>query len=268
MSERDYILGTHDDEVERLGLQHRVWRPRMLDAWRRAGVGPGQIVIDVGAGPGWASLDLAEIVGPDGRVVAVERSRRFLDALAARAERLGLANIEAVEQDVAEGSLGEGMADAAWCRWLLCFLADPAAAVARIGAALKPGGIAIFHEYADYGAWQMMPPNATVDRFRELVIQSWRDAGGDPDVGLRLPGWLEDHGFELIELRPLIDVTHPHDFVWQWPAAFMAVNARRLHSLDYATAEEADRMAAALDEAGPGARMITPLVVEVIARKR
>jgi SAM-dependent methyltransferase len=268
MSERDYILGTHDDEVERLGLQHRVWRPRMLDAWRRAGIGPGQTVIDLGAGPGWASLDLAEMVGPDGKVIAVERSRRFLDALAARAERLGLANVEAVERDLAEEGLGEGTADAAWCRWLLCFLADPAAAVAKIGAALKPGGVAVFHEYADYGAWQMMPPNATVDRFRELVIQSWRDAGGDPDVGLRLPGWLEDHGFELIELRPLIDVTHPRDFVWQWPAAFMAVNARRLHALGYATAEEADRMALALDQAGPAARMITPLVVEVIARKR
>ena len=31
-AERDYVLGTHDDEVMRLGLQHRVWRPRALDA--------------------------------------------------------------------------------------------------------------------------------------------------------------------------------------------------------------------------------------------
>ena len=36
--ERDYLLGTHDAEVQRLGLQHRVWRPRVLDAWRRAGI--------------------------------------------------------------------------------------------------------------------------------------------------------------------------------------------------------------------------------------
>src|SRR5215210_1193588 len=102
MSERDYILGTDDDEVERLGLQHRVWRPQMLDAFRRAGIGPGAHVVDVGAGPGFASADLAEIVGPAGQVLALERSRRFLDALDARARRLGLANIEAREQDVAE----------------------------------------------------------------------------------------------------------------------------------------------------------------------
>lgn len=31
MADRDYLLGTHDGELERLGLQHRVWRPAVLD---------------------------------------------------------------------------------------------------------------------------------------------------------------------------------------------------------------------------------------------
>ena len=66
MAEGDYVLGTQDEEIERLGLQHRVWRPRMLDAWRRAGIGVGHRIVDVGAGPGYATLDLAEIVGRGG----------------------------------------------------------------------------------------------------------------------------------------------------------------------------------------------------------
>ena len=65
--EKDYVLGTHDEEIARLGLQHRVWRPRVLDAWRRAGFTLGQTILDVGCGPGHATLDLAEIVGPRGR---------------------------------------------------------------------------------------------------------------------------------------------------------------------------------------------------------
>src|SRR4051794_14670044 len=100
MTEGDYVLGTRDDEVDRLGLQHRVWRPRMLDAWRRAGITAGWTVIDVGAGPGFATLDLAEIVGPAGKVIALERSRHFLLVLRARALHNGLANIEAHERDV------------------------------------------------------------------------------------------------------------------------------------------------------------------------
>ena len=82
--ERSYYLGTHDDEIRRLGLQHRVWRPHVLDAWRRAGVTTSSTVIDAGAGPGYASLDLAEIVEENGRVIALERSERFIDALKGR----------------------------------------------------------------------------------------------------------------------------------------------------------------------------------------
>ncbi|MGB5133009.1 MAG: class I SAM-dependent methyltransferase, partial [Steroidobacteraceae bacterium] len=79
MTEKDYVLGTHDEEIARLGLQHRVWRPTVLECWRTAGIGRGNRVIDVGAGPGFATLDLAGIVGPTGEVLAAERSGRFLE---------------------------------------------------------------------------------------------------------------------------------------------------------------------------------------------
>lgn len=78
--ERSYYLGAHDAEIRRLGLPHRVWRPHVLDARRRAGVAPGASVIDAGAGPGYASLDLAEIVEEEGRVIALKRAERFTGA--------------------------------------------------------------------------------------------------------------------------------------------------------------------------------------------
>ena len=268
MADRGYVLGTEDDEIERLGLQHRVWRARMLDAWARAGIGVGQTVLDVGCGPGYASIDLAEIVGDSGSIVALERSQRFIQTLSERAERHGISNIELREADVTETSFGEAFADAAWCRWVLSFVTDPPRAIASIARALKPGGVAVFHEYADYGAWQMMPPDADVERFRTLVMQSWRDAGGEPDVGLHLPVWLQTHGMEIVELRPLIHVVSPDDFMWRWPAAFMATNARRLQELGYADAEEADPFYTLLEGVAPETRMITPLVLEVIARRR
>jgi len=233
------------------------------DAWARAGIGPGQTVIDVGAGPGSASADLAGIVGPDGRVIALERSESFLAALRGR----GLGNVQARAHDVSESGFGEAVADAAWCRWLLSFVAAPERTVGHIARALKPGGVAVFHEYADYGAWQMMPPDAELDRVRGYVMQSWRDAGGEPDVALRLPDWLAAAGLELVEIRPLIEIVGREDFSWQWPAAFMAVNARRLAELGYCSPVEAERYATVLDRAPPHARMVTPLVAEIIARR-
>ena len=102
-AEKTYFLGTHDEELERLGLQHRVWRPTVLECWRRAGIGPGSKVIDVGAGPGFAAADLAEIVGPAGRVVAVERSARFVEAGRAMLAGRGHSNVEYHELDSPHG---------------------------------------------------------------------------------------------------------------------------------------------------------------------
>jgi SAM-dependent methyltransferase len=267
MSERDYVLGTHDEEVARLELQHRVWKPQMLDAFRRAGIGPGARVVDVGAGPGFASTDLAGIVGPTGQVTAIERSRRFLDVLEARSELLGLANVEAREQDVAKTGFGEGFADASWCRWVLSFVADPRRTIGHVAAALKPGGRAIFHEYADYGTWRTLPPDPDLERFRALVVQSWRDSGGEPDIALGLPSWLAEEGLEIVEMRPLIHIVRKDDPVWAWPASFMASGAGRLAELGYVDAGEAQRLAGALDRLPEGSWMATPLVLEVIARK-
>jgi SAM-dependent methyltransferase len=268
MTERDYVLGTHDAELERLGLQHRLWRPRMLDAWRRARIGPGQTVLDVGAGPGYAALDLAEIVGRGGRVVALERSRRFLDALAARAAARGLAQLEAVETDVVSGDFGTVAADAAWCRWLLCFVSDRRAVLRRIRGALRPGGVAVFHEYIDYGGWALTPPCPPHERFVAQVIASWRAEGGEPDAGRYLAAELLETGFRVESTRLHVDILEPGDPFWRWPVAYVEVGAARFVELGMMTADAAHELHSAVRaaEARPETRMITPTVLELIAR--
>jgi SAM-dependent methyltransferase len=183
--------------------------------------------------------------------------------LNARSSALGLRNVDAVEQDVSAAGFGDSVAHACWCRWLLSFVEKPQSTIGHIARALKPGGVvAVFHEYADYGAWQMMPPDQDVDRFRSLVMRSWRDAGGEPDVGLRLPSWLQEEGLEIVDIKPLIDVVDRSSFIWQWPLAFMRTNADRLVELGYATEEEGERFATALDRSGARTWMVTPLVLE------
>src|SRR6266480_7821363 len=95
----DYVLGTHEEEISRLGLQHDVWRPVVLDCWKRAGISAGKRVLDVGAGPGYAAVDLAKIVGSTGAVIAIERSKNFVDALNETIRARSLTNIMVHELD-------------------------------------------------------------------------------------------------------------------------------------------------------------------------
>src|SRR5438128_11021611 len=114
MSEKDYILGTHDEELLRLGLQHRVWRPVVLDCWQKAGITTGKRVLDLGAGPGYAAMDLAEIVAQTGKVVAVERSHKFVSAIKHAAQARGLTNLYTYELDLMIDDLPQDEFDFSW----------------------------------------------------------------------------------------------------------------------------------------------------------
>ena len=267
--ERDYVLGTHDEEIVRLGIQHRVWRPRSLDAWRRAGFTVGQTLLDVGCGPGYATLDLAEIVGATGKVVAIDRSRRFLDVVEETRDRLGLDHVETYERelDLSDEPLPARGADGAWCRWVLCFLTRPRALLARMAAALRSGGVLVVHDYFDYATWRLSPPSTELDEFVAAVMKSWRAAGGEPDIALQLPRWLEELGFRIQSLTPIIDIVPPTSFVWQWPKSFVHSGTSRFVERGELAPERAKAVVDAFDaaERDPHTRLITPALMEVIA---
>ena len=268
-TERDYVLGTHDEELERLGVQHRAWRSVVLDCWKNAGVTAGSRVLDVGAGPGYATVDLAEIVGRSGRVVAVERSSNFVNAIKGVVQAQSLSNVDVHELDLMSDDLPGGPFDFTWCRWVPCFVSDPELLVKKIANVIRKGGRAIFHEYGQYTTWRFFPQRASLEEFRTHVIATWREAGGEPDTGLRLPSWLTKNGFAVSSVVPRIFCLQSNDYMWQWPAAFIQVHLLRLQELgriDGAFAEQvrADLAAAGKEEAS---FMLTPLVLEIVAEK-
>ena len=222
--EADYVLGTNDEELDRLGLQHRVWRPVVTECWQRVGITHGWRVLDVGAGPGYATADLAEIVGPTGSVLGIERSARFLEAARERCRRRGLTNVEFREADLMEVSLGQLGFDASWCRWVACFVSSPAKLIDNIAGALRPGGLAIFHEYSDYETFRFMPIRPALERFAQEVMASWRATGGEPNVARALPGLLREAGMRVLEIHPRVRTVAPREYAWQWPASFIEIN--------------------------------------------
>jgi ubiquinone/menaquinone biosynthesis C-methylase UbiE len=268
-AETDYVLGTHDDEIARLGLQHRVWRSVVTECWQRVGMTHGWRVIDVGAGPGYATADLAEIVGPGGAVFAIERSARFLEVARERCRARGLTNVEFREGDLMEVSLGQPGYDAAWCRWVANFVASPEKLIANIAGALRPGGLAIFHEYSDYATFRFMPQRLSLESFCTAVMESWRASGGDPDVARRLPELLAAAGFRVLEIIPRVRTVSPRNYTWQWPKSFIEINVARLQELGRVTPEWGANVLREFAEleADPNSWFTTPMFLELVARR-
>jgi ubiquinone/menaquinone biosynthesis C-methylase UbiE len=72
-----YIMGTTDDEYERLRRQARVFERFAVAAFDRIQLGQGMSCLDVGCGPGEVMRLMAERVGPSGRVVGIDVDDRI-----------------------------------------------------------------------------------------------------------------------------------------------------------------------------------------------
>jgi ubiquinone/menaquinone biosynthesis C-methylase UbiE len=255
--------------LARLGLQHRVWRPVALDCWQRAGITVGKRVLDVGAGPGYAAIDLAEIVESTGEVVALERSRNFISAFRQMMRTRSLTNARIHEIDLMIDDLPAGDYDFAWCRWVVSFVSDPGLLIQKLGRIMPKGSLSIFHEYGHYETWRFFPRLPMQERFREHVIATWRESGGEPDGAAQLPGLLAENGFAIRSTFPHIFCLRPSDYMWQWPATFIETYLSRLIDMGRIDQKFADEVQAAFTSAkkNPNTRMLTPLVLEIIAEK-
>jgi ubiquinone/menaquinone biosynthesis C-methylase UbiE len=106
-----------------------------------AGVKPGMIVGEVGAGSGYLSRYIAEKVGPDGRVFANELEPKMVEYMKARAAKEGLKNFVAVLGTPTSTGFEPGTLDAVTVVYALSFFDQRAAMLKSIADSLKPGGL-------------------------------------------------------------------------------------------------------------------------------
>jgi len=131
--------------MSELGLRNDVYRRPLATALERLAVGAGWRCVDVGAGAGDVSVALAELVGDTGRIYAVDRDPRARDVVAAAAAAAGNAQVIAITQAGEELLLPEPV-DLAFCRFLLMHVDSPALVLARMAAAVRPGGFVVAQE--------------------------------------------------------------------------------------------------------------------------
>lgn len=126
---------------DRHGPKIRAWLRVPTDAMlEMAGICRGQTVLDVAAGAGDQTLDIAARVGAEGAVVATDISEGILTYALGNAARAGHANVRVHTADAEALRLEGATFDAAVCRLGLMFLPNPLAGMQEIHRTLKPGG--------------------------------------------------------------------------------------------------------------------------------
>ena len=192
-------------EPERMEAYERMfeWREGLEPLIAPARVGPGQVVVDFGCGPGHLAIELARRVGPEGRIIALDVNREFLERTRARAERAGLADRVTTELLEKERlPLTDSAVDRVVCKNVLEYVPDPATTVAEFRRVLRPGGIAHVSD-SDWGALIVEPlAPERVERIMSAAGVAFRT----PRIGRSLYGLFRAAGFQDVSVQVLTSV--------------------------------------------------------------
>jgi SAM-dependent methyltransferase len=182
-------------------------------------VAPGMRVLDIACGTGQPALTLAQRVGSEGRVDAVDFSPEMVAAAARRARSLGV-SIELHQMDAEALTFPDGTFDAVTFVCGLMFCPEPARAASEIRRVLKPGGrfaIVVWDEPAKNQFASVVgraagevfrapppPPNAPqAFRFQRSDLETLLHSAGLRDIAIESRAMF----FDYVSVQEYLEIT-------------------------------------------------------------
>jgi SAM-dependent methyltransferase len=209
---------------------------------------PGLRILELAAGPGDTGLLAAELLRPHGTLILTDVSEGMLDVGRARAEELGISNVEFKVMDAEWIDLPTADVDGVLCRWGYMLMADPSAALRETRRVLKPGGtvaLAVWAAPEDNPALSV--PNVELIRMGAMEPPD-PDAPGpfawhDPAV---IAERLEEAGFVLAQIDQ-VDLAFRFPSLDEWWDAQLELSVRLRDAVARLTPAQRDDLRDAID---------------------
>jgi ubiquinone/menaquinone biosynthesis C-methylase UbiE len=237
---------------------------------RRAGIGGGMRVLDIGCGVGEVSLIAARLVGPSGHVTGIDLDPGALDIARGRATRESHRNLSFEQRNC--DAIAGGRYDAVMGRHILLHSPDPLHIVRCAAAAVRPGGVVAFQEF-DFSAITAGSPVLPLNvKVKSWFYETFKRAGLPADVGAQLFGLMREAGLDHPQCRVEAVVDGgPDSVAYEWIAESIRSIVEKVVALGVASAEEVDidtlesRLRDECVAAGGG--VAHPLMYSAFARK-
>lgn len=156
----------HHEELARHG------RPVTRRIMELADVGQGEQVLELAAGLGDLSLQLAEQVGPTGRVICSDASPNMLAAARRRADSTSPLSFQVL--DAHQLDLDDDSVDVIVCKMGLMLLRDPPRAASECRRVLRPGGRLVA------ATWGPLEHNVWITTFGAAMLTHGHAPPADP----------------------------------------------------------------------------------------
>lgn len=194
-----YIAKTGDVARSRLAIQHRVFAPGTETLLAMAGFRPDMRVLIVGCGCGDETVMIAEKLGPDGRITALDKSPEQIEQTRQVVEVAGFsAKVSYLVKPLEELSDSDGDYDLILCRLVMPHLASPVTAIDILKNRLSPRGVLASQEpivsscYAD-------PASPALTEYLSLMLAFAESYGLDFDMAKTIPELFRAAGLKTQE---------------------------------------------------------------------
>lgn len=202
----DYSLRMSEEELGRYRMMAASATAAEEAWWAEAGIVEGAQVVDLGCGPGAVLVELANRIGPDGRIVGVDQGEESLEVARKLIAEAGLGHAEVRRGDATATGLEAGAWDVVMIRHVLAHNPPEVVGeiVAHIAELLRPGGHAylVDSDGTGFRYERQADPDLLdiMDRYQQML----RARGSDATTGPRLGAIAEDAGLEIVDRRPRI----------------------------------------------------------------
>ena len=222
------------EAASRLAVLAKVFDPGTIRHLVARGIGPGWRCLEVGGGLGSITRWLSERVGAQGWVLTTDIDTRHLRSFVG-------SNVEVREHNILVDPVPDASFDLAYARLVLEHLADPDAAIARMVAALRPGGWLLVEDFE-------ILPDDSISKTAAVMRQVTAAAGVHQRLGRSLGRRLRGRGLADVD-------TEGRVFVWRGGSSGAALSRANFEQLRAAilasgqiTAGELHADLAALDD--------------------
>ena len=258
-----YALDHTDAEHERL-----IWQAARLAScterlFREAGIGSGQRVLDVGSGVGDVAMLTAQLVGPSGEVMGIERDSRSIARAKARVADAGFHNVSFTQCDISETASDKPF-DAVVGRFILQFVSDPVVVLRSLFRLVRPGGVFAFQEVT-YAPFILLFAHLPLWCEVISVIQkTLKHAGANTEMGLALHGMFQEAGLPAPNMRLEVQLGNHPDFTrWTYDLLSSLRPQVLAHKISLEPLGEFDTLATRLQAELAASKSVAPFIALV-----
>ncbi|MEO6954489.1 MAG: methyltransferase domain-containing protein [Polyangia bacterium] len=204
MDDREKVNSALPAYEKQLARFHRAFERELEAIVAELPLDDGMRVLDLACGDGFYTRRIAERLGKDGAVVAVDISCAYLAEARKDVTRgPGQARVDLVAASLDQLPFPDGVFDLVWCAQSLFSLPDPVVAVRHMARVVRPGGVvAVLENDTLHQVLLPWPVNLELSlRTAELRCLSEYEGGSSKFyVGRRLPAIFAAAGLEPVRL--------------------------------------------------------------------